>query len=246
MKRLKEIFTDLFSGVFSEMENIEGVSLPWRNQITATDLDMQYLGNNSGEKIIAPLLDRLVELDNGTITAAHKTALITSIYNRFSLKWDKLWRTFTLTYNPIENYRMVETKTGTEQTTNTPEDRVETTTQKPANWKTTVEGAKTDNETETKKSVYGYDSSSPSDADLEITSQKQKIDTTQSGTFTTERGIEGTETDLTEYDTTLTRSGNIGVTTSQQMIESERELWLWDYFAIVFKDIDSVLTIPIY
>lgn len=44
----------------------------------------------------------------------------------------------------------------------------------------------------------------------------------------------------------LTRSGNIGVTTSQQMIQSERELWLWRFFDQVFSDLDSILTIPIY
>ena len=44
----------------------------------------------------------------------------------------------------------------------------------------------------------------------------------------------------------LTRSGNIGVTTSQQMIASERELWQWNYFNVVFHDIDSVLCLPIY
>lgn len=45
---------------------------------------------------------------------------------------------------------------------------------------------------------------------------------------------------------TLTRSGNIGVTTSQQMIESERVLWDFNYFATVFKDINDVLTLMIY
>lgn len=44
----------------------------------------------------------------------------------------------------------------------------------------------------------------------------------------------------------LTRKGNIGVTTSQQMIQSERDLWLWTFFEQVFKDVDSVLTLSIY
>lgn len=44
----------------------------------------------------------------------------------------------------------------------------------------------------------------------------------------------------------LTRSGNIGVTTSQQMIESEIELWQWNYFKQVFEDIDSILCLDIY
>lgn len=46
---------------------------------------------------------------------------------------------------------------------------------------------------------------------------------------------------------TLTRTGNIGVTTSQQMIQSERDLWLWNFFySVVFKDVDRVTTIATY
>lgn len=46
---------------------------------------------------------------------------------------------------------------------------------------------------------------------------------------------------------TLARSGNIGVTTTQQMIQQQRELLLWDYFyKIVFPDIDKILTLSIY
>lgn len=44
----------------------------------------------------------------------------------------------------------------------------------------------------------------------------------------------------------LTRSGNIGVTTSQQMIESEIALWQWNFIESVYKDVDMVLTIPKY
>ena len=246
LTRLKEIFPDIFSGVFTVMSSLNGVTLPWEDQISAQDLDLQYHGNHSGEKIVSPLIDKLLEADNGEITQGHKEVLIQSIYNRYKLKWEKLYATFSLEYNPIENYHMLETHTGTDTHTDTPNDRKETTTQTPTGWKTTVEGAKADNEVEVQKSIYGYDSSNPSDADKEITSQKQKIDTTQSGTYKTEKEISGTEETLIEYDTTLERSGNIGVTTSQQMIESERNLWLWDYFAIVFRDVDSELTINIY
>ena len=45
----------------------------------------------------------------------------------------------------------------------------------------------------------------------------------------------------------LTRSGNIGVTTTQQMLQSERDLWMWNYFRdVVFPDLDSVLVLGIY
>lgn len=57
---------------------------------------------------------------------------------------------------------------------------------------------------------------------------------------------DGTHTENGSQDRTLTRHGNIGVTTSQQMLNSEIELWQWDFFSGVFKDIDKVLTIQTY
>lgn len=57
---------------------------------------------------------------------------------------------------------------------------------------------------------------------------------------------DGTHTENGSQDRTLTRHGNIGVTTSQQMLNSEIELWQWDFFSGVFKDIDTILTIQTY
>ena len=57
---------------------------------------------------------------------------------------------------------------------------------------------------------------------------------------------DGTHTENGSQDRTLTRHGNIGVTTSQQMLNSEIELWQWDFFSGVFKDIDKILTIQTY
>lgn len=44
----------------------------------------------------------------------------------------------------------------------------------------------------------------------------------------------------------LTRFGNIGVTTTQQMAESELEYRKHLYFEMVFSDIDHILTLPVY
>lgn len=44
-----------------------------------------------------------------------------------------------------------------------------------------------------------------------------------------------------------TRSGNIGVTTSQQMQQSSLDLWNnWNIVEQLFTDVDKVLTLPIY
>ena len=44
----------------------------------------------------------------------------------------------------------------------------------------------------------------------------------------------------------LTRKGNIGVTTSQQMINSEIELREYNFIETIYSDIDSILTLKIY
>ena len=44
----------------------------------------------------------------------------------------------------------------------------------------------------------------------------------------------------------LTRSGNIGVTTSQQMLESELQLRKYNFYEALFKDVNSVVTLSIY
>lgn len=45
---------------------------------------------------------------------------------------------------------------------------------------------------------------------------------------------------------TLEVTGNIGVTTSQQMLESEIALWKWNFLETVFNCVDSVLALLIY
>ena len=67
---------------------------------------------------------------------------------------------------------------------------------------------------------------------------------TETGTRTTTET--GTRTETETGNRRLTRSGNIGVTTSQQMLESEIKLWEWNFYETVFKNVDTVLTVPKY
>ena len=67
-----------------------------------------------------------------------------------------------------------------------------------------------------------------------------------SSTATSTPNLENVRTDNLVEENELTRSGNIGVTTSAQMIEENIQLWIWKFFDSVFKDIDRVLTIGVY
>lgn len=142
----------------------------------------------------------------------------------------------------------------------------ETETQTPDEWKRVTESDKADNISDTETSVYGFNSTTavPSaktktELDSKSTEEQQGTyetkkeiegslidETSQTGTFKTETEKSGTYESETEYNTTLTRSGNIGVTTSQQMIQSEIELWQWLFFESVFKDLDQILTLSTY
>lgn len=84
---------------------------------------------------------------------------------------------------------------------------------------------------------------------------KTNVDTTATNSVYGFNSTEAVPASTTEGNTSgasgnneriLTRSGNIGVTTSQQMIESEIELRKNNFIEIMFNDIDSVLALEIY
>lgn len=283
-KRLSDVFS-LTDGIFSRLKSMTGI--PWGNDTTlAGQLDLVYLGNHSGEKYVAPLLNK----SDDDLTSEYKTSVLSAAYAIYKNKWTKLYAVQSAEYNPIENYSMIETHSGSDTKTDTPTNWKDTETKTPTNWKETkehktgqsgysetetqtptewtrtTESNKADNISDTTTSVYGFNSTDPvpsantqTELDSKSTEEqsgtyetKKEIEgslideTSQTGTFKTETEKSGTYESETVYDTTLERSGNIGVTTSQQMLQSEIELWQWLFFETVFKDLDQILTLSTY
>lgn len=282
--KLIDAFGDVLTdgGLFSLLNTL---NVPWKNDVSANALDLEYFYNISGQKSISPLLRRFL---NGatTITTAQKTTLANVLYDMYIKQWNKEYATLNLEYNPISNYDMTENETPAEITrtitpaeTTTTETPAETTdTETPAETTRTISPAETTNTTKPAKTVSenevsGFNSSSyvddtkttvtgdVNDKGTDVftvnTSGSDSLDVDTAGTLKHEvdtagnTKIEvdtaGSEVITVQSERTLTRSGNIGVTTSQQMIQSERELWLWNFFfEIVFPDIDEVLTLAIY
>lgn len=229
IKRVNEVFPDwLEGGIFTELEK---KNVPWKGSLNSKELDIAYHGGHSGDKIISPLVDKL--LTNEELTEQSKTMLISSILAVYGRNWEKLWQTLTFEYNPIENYSMIETETFTGETSF---DGV-TSGNDTTNGNNTVTATNTNS-----NNVYGFNSDTAVGADSALGSNNETG--TIENTSTTETTTNNTGT--TTNNKTLTRSGNIGATTSQQMIESERELWNWYFFDIVFRDIDKMLTLSIY
>lgn len=241
LTKLNDLFTDWYSsnGIFHYLDNFD---VPWTN--TNDFLDLEYHGNRSGNKYISPLVNNMKNAD-GELTSVERTRLAMIIFNKFKEKWDKLYATLELEYNPIENYRMTEDER-TVDDVNITDSYVRDRDVSGTNTGTAV-NALSDTDTITNQ-VYGFDNGEPTNKD-------KSVDSTSSINTLTNNLANTESEDINDSNAhnednikarTLTRSGNIGVTTSQQMIESERNLWMWNFYEQIFKDIDSVLTLKIY
>ena len=193
--------------------------------ILAPDEMFFYFVNKFGER------DFYKYYDNENVTSNTNMVKQASDYivlygKSHKYEYDKLVDTLSLEYNPIENYSMVEKGTDT----------------------------RTPNITQTNKgkntNTVGLDTS--------ITTGKTTFDKSDSFINDSKTTNTGTNTDTQDIDTTVTtagnektvheftRSGNIGVTTSQQMIQSERELAMFSVVDMFVKAIADIILIGVY
>lgn len=102
-KRLIDVWDGWLTGdgVFSVMEDLEGVTLPWAEDDIALNLDAEYYGNISGDKPISPLLVKLVAGD--VMTDLEKDFVAATIVSLCGASWSKEWATLSAQNNPIEN-----------------------------------------------------------------------------------------------------------------------------------------------
>lgn len=231
-KHLNDVFTEWLSGggIFAYLQELD---VPWKDADISNELDLEYHGNISGEKIISPLVRKLCVGDD--LSIENKERLANTIMTLCSVNWLKQWETLSAQYNPIENYHMVEQMTDdiTEHEYGKSTERTDDLTDENTPNLTTNASI----------SVNGFNSVDAVPADA----QEQTATGTNTDTHTGTQTYRDSGKDKDTRNYMLTRSGNIGVTTSQQMLESERKLWMWKYFySVVFPDIDRVLTLQIY
>lgn len=245
--KMNDVYSNGFSGngVFTDLQTLD---VPWKEENISTSLDILYY-SMSGDKTVSSVISKRLG-DDGHLSNANRLAIANALFTLFSVKWSKLYETLSFEYDPIENYRMVEEETTSSSHANTSTDSG-TIDRDATNSRTDSGTIDSDGTTaDTSNKVYGFNSSDAVNSDDSITT----VDSTETHDLTFGETVDETVThDLTFTDETydsggrsLTRSGNIGVTTSQQMISSERDLWNWNYFSTVFNDIDSVLTLPVY
>ena len=131
---------------------------------------------------------------------------------RYGRNWKRIYDAyFKVDYKPLDNYAMREVEL-------------------PNLEDTTDINTKTNLVNSSKTKVYGFNSDTPvgdNETEVNTTGDKDKNETTSK---TTRKGSK-----------TLTREGNIGVTTSMQMLTQEIVGRQYDFWENVFADIDRLL-----
>lgn len=248
MKTINDIYDDNTStSLFKELYNFE---MPCKEVISYEELDNNYRYIHAYNLICSRITDNIPLSDIANL-----------IFNTFSENWKKLWENYVVEYNPIENYSMVEELTGKKTTT------FESDLQKEENGTNNITSDITSNNystsnatgsttTNSDTSIYTFNTQNGTKSDTGVTTSTPNLTNTSeddsasntitnttnnsnSNTITSNNGVE-------ENTQKLKRSGNIGVTTSAQMIKENLDLWKWNFYNSIFKDIDSIITIGVY
>lgn len=104
--RMKHVFSDYLTttGIFKALAT---AGVPWSDDVQYTPLDILYIENHSGEKIISPMVKKRLNDDN-EISAANVAVLAGVLKAMYGEKWARLWEAFNAEYDPISNYDMTE------------------------------------------------------------------------------------------------------------------------------------------
>ena len=189
-------------------------------------------------------------------------ACINALYKSKEWQYNKLFDSLSLTYEPLNNYDRTETETvitdSTQDTTvkqgaqtNTTSGNINIGARSDKNTTTNIVGARNDSNTnvlavspsDEKETFYGKEKN---ENNIQVGQQSTSIDSTnslgeQNTTNSTidnigERSDSKKDVGNVVIDRTLKTKGNIGVTTSQQMLESERQVAYFELIKIIAHD----------
>lgn len=233
MKRLIDIIPE---GSFTGFLTAIGSSGPWSEVVSNDDLarlDQLYLYSHSGEKFAAPLMNMFLDSETGRMTNTTVANAAAMAFSLWANKWTRLWDVNASEYDPLENYNM------TEDGTETPTGKEKFERSHTGHNTTESVGLAVDNEQT--QTLYGMNSSTGVPAGKTNTASKNTITVTPGATDKEEKSFDQ------RVDTHhLTRTGNIGVTTSQQMAQAEIDLWQWNFWLQVFEDLDTTFCLDCY
>ena len=273
MKKIIDLYkvtSDLSYSTFSQFNSLISGASPFDNYD-----DVDYYLAHSSDKFLSKFVYNVMKVNNiddiADLTAQDLNLIFNTIGSKYANKWNRLYQALVVTeYEPDENYNMIEIMSSNGGfSTETATQIINQIVKNKFNQTETdhIDETVTERKDETKdigNSMFAFNSSNPvpttsgtetgSAGNQTTTStgslgNRHVLTTTGDGntveTLTQGNGnVNTVKREQTPYK--LTRSGNIGVTTNQQMITQEIELRENLFKEIVYRDVDSMLTSKIY
>ena len=156
-------------------------------------------------------------------------------------KWEKLLATEGFEYNPIWNKDGTVTETESKMGTGTAQSHEESNTSGSDEQTNTVERSGTD-----ELKVSAFDTSTYNNREKRDTSGTDEVSATSSGTATSARTGNSVSQDQENRSYTRVEQGNIGVTTTQQMIREEREISDFSIYDVIVDDFKTRFCVMVY
>lgn len=219
------------NGIFSYLSAV--ADMPWKEAENVYDevLDIAYFGNHSGSKFCAPIVKLSIDAETGYVTEAARVTIAKILVSKYLRNWKHLWDTNNAVYNPIHNYDMAEDRNVI---------KADSMSENGGTMGTDITShGRTNTEMDYK---YGLNT------DTDNPKPSDRIDSTEGGETSTESETSDhrNRVNAGEEQESIHRAGNIGVTTTQKLIQEERDLWIWNFFDQVFNDLDRELALMLH
>lgn len=240
-KTLRDYFPNYLStdSLFTKMVTL---GAPWDNA-AGQDMDDAYFTMYSGLKNPSEFVT--LHTIDGVANSLTIARIILGIYQK---AWSKLWEAYQTEYSPIENHNMKETVTHSQTDDRTIAKDIVTDTTDTSTGSTTY-GETVDTTGNSKSYQYGFNSSTgaPTTEVDETGTEEHGGTDTNSSTDTGKVTTNDDTTDNLESNSTTerTRTGLIGPSTPQELIQQEFNLWKWNFFLHVFDDVDKFLCLSV-
>lgn len=215
-------------------------------------MDFDYLYNSSGLKTVSVMLekfiygyvidsdDEFVVIRNNRkvtwdyiITEVDRDIINFVIKTKYLKKWTELVKTLNQDYDILSPYNMDISDT-TKDTMNSSGSDSRTSN---GDSKSTTEQT---NEGENHEQTYGFNSTNPVPSNDSNNNSTTNISNTDE-TNTTSRGTNKYERN-NDIVRTISRKGNIGNKSAQELIEEQREMLKYQIFDTIYSDLDDILT----
>ena len=237
----KKIFTD---------HQIEGF-------VYDSSLDSEYIMSHAWHKAISPMIASELRrrsvsspssikpwsdyLDLYVCNSTMITFLATMIWGRFGDSWTKVYNALVASdYDALENYNMIQQETPDITFTHSASNDYK------LEHRIGSDITVTHNNVTSQDSINAFNSNTPVDVGKNVMSGNTRTTGDRLNNYETNEQT-GSLLDTESGTRDLTRHGNIGVTTSQQMLESELKLRReYTFRKILFESVDQILTVPYY